>query len=84
MIALLVYLVRCFIMIIATWLICNFIGKKSLGQFTPYDVAILFIVSNVISQPLVNTDLFKTAFDVVTLSVSRPGLQILFTPDIYK
>jgi len=70
MIVLLVYLVRCLVMIIATWLICNFVGKKSLGQFTPYDVAILFIVSNVISQPLVNTDLFKTAFGVVILSVS--------------
>jgi len=70
MIGLFVYIVRCLVMIVATWLICNFIGKKSLGQFTPYDVAILFIVSNVISQPLVNKDLFKTAFGVVILSVS--------------
>ena len=70
MIVLLVYIVRCLVMILATWFICNFIGKKSMAQFTPYDVAILFIISNVISQPLVNKDLFKTAFGVIILSIS--------------
>ncbi|WP_125153461.1 DUF421 domain-containing protein [Clostridium rectalis] len=67
--ALFVYIVRCFVMILSTWLICNFIGKKSLAQFTPYDIAILFIISNVISQPLVNKDLFKTALGVVILAI---------------
>jgi uncharacterized membrane protein YcaP (DUF421 family) len=70
MISLLVYIARSLVMILATWLICNFIGKKSLAQFTPYDVAILFIISNVISQPLVNKDLFKTAFGVILLALS--------------
>jgi uncharacterized membrane protein YcaP (DUF421 family) len=70
MISLLVYLTRSIVLILTTWLICNFIGKKSLAQFTPYDVAILFIISNVISQPLVNKDLFKTAFGVILLSLS--------------
>jgi uncharacterized membrane protein YcaP (DUF421 family) len=69
MTSLLVYTARSLVMILATWLICNFIGKKSLAQFTPYDVAILFIISNVISQPLVNKDLFKTAFGVILLAL---------------
>jgi len=69
MISVLVYIIRCIVMILTTWLICNFIGKKSLAQFTPYDVAILFIISNVISQPLVNKDLFKTALGVIILAI---------------
>lgn len=70
MLDLLVYLIRSIVLILTMWLICNFIGKKSLAQFTPYDIAILFIISNVISQPLVNKDLFKTAFGVIILSLS--------------
>ncbi|MBC7961148.1 MAG: DUF421 domain-containing protein [Vallitaleaceae bacterium] len=70
MLDLLVYLTRSIVLIITMWLICNFIGKKSLAQFTPYDIAVLFIISNVISQPLVNKDLFKTAFGVLVLALS--------------
>lgn len=81
MIALLVYIIRCFVMIITTWLICNFIGKKSLAQFTPYDVAILFIISNVISQPLVNKDLFKTALGVVILAI---GILIISRLSLFR
>ncbi|MHC1746862.1 MAG: DUF421 domain-containing protein [Cellulosilyticaceae bacterium] len=66
----LVYVARCIILILATWFICNFIGKKSLAQFTPYDIAILFIISNVVSQPLVNKDTVKTALGIIVLALS--------------
>lgn len=68
--AALVYIARCIILILSTWFICNFIGKKSLAQFTPYDVAILFIISNVVSQPLVNKDTVKTAIGIIILALS--------------
>lgn len=77
MIDLLIYLIRSIVLIFTMWLICNFIGKKSLAQFTPYDIAILFIISNVISQPLVNKDLFKTALGVLILSLSIIIVSIL-------
>ncbi|WFD08851.1 DUF421 domain-containing protein [Tepidibacter hydrothermalis] len=64
----LAYIIKSFMLILTTWLICNFIGKKSLAQFTPYDIAILFIISNVIAEPLVNKDLYKTTMCVILLS----------------
>ncbi|MFC4776046.1 DUF421 domain-containing protein [Paenibacillus sp. GCM10023252] len=66
----LVYLIRCVIVIGATWLVTNFIGKKSFAQLTPYDLAILFIISNVGAQPLVNKDSFKTALGMIIMGVS--------------
>lgn len=68
--AILVYVARCIILILSTWFVCNFIGKKSLAQFTPYDVAVLFIISNVVSQPLVNKDTVKTAIGIIVLALS--------------
>lgn len=68
--AVLIYIGRCVILILATWFVCSFIGKKSLAQFTPYDIAILFIISNVVSQPLVNKDTVKTAIGIIVLALS--------------
>ncbi|EIT85576.1 hypothetical protein A374_10073 [Fictibacillus macauensis ZFHKF-1] len=65
-----VFIIRCLIIILATWLITNFIGKKSIAQITPYDLAILFIISNVAAQPLVSHDSFKTAFGMILLGLS--------------
>lgn len=68
--AALIYIARCLILILATWFICSFLGKKSLAQFTPYDIAILFIISNVVSQPLVNKDTVKTSIGIIILALS--------------
>lgn len=70
MIDLMIYIIRSLVVILATWLITNFIGKKSIAQLTPYDLAILFIISNVGAQPLVNKDSFKTAFGMILLGFS--------------
>ncbi|MGD6794382.1 DUF421 domain-containing protein [Metabacillus indicus] len=65
-----IYIIRSVIVIAGTWLVTNFIGKKSIAQLTPYEIAILFILSNVGAQPLVSIDTFKTAFGMVILGIS--------------
>ena len=70
MVSLLVYAVRCIILIFGIWFVSIIIGKRSLLQFTPFDIGILMIISNVVSQPLVTKDSFKTTFGVILLSLS--------------
>ncbi|SDX55718.1 DUF421 domain-containing protein [Paenibacillus sp. CF384] len=87
-----VFAVRCLIVLLATWLVTNFIGKKSIAQLTPYDLAILFVISNVAAQPLVNKDSFKTAAGMIfmglclvviaKLSLHRWFYKMDFTPSI--
>lgn len=74
MTGILIYLVRCGLVILTTWLVTNFIGKKSLARLTPYDLAILFILSNVAAEPLVNKDAFKTTIGVMILGLSMVGI----------
>lgn len=68
MISLLVYILRSLIMVLGIWLVCLIIRKKGIMQFTPYDLGILMIISNVIAQPLVNKDSFKTVIGVLVLA----------------
>lgn len=70
MLSLLVYVIRCLILVFGIWFVSIIIGKKSLSQLTPFDVGILMIISNVVSQPLVNKDSFKTTFGIILLSLS--------------
>ncbi len=69
MVMFLVYALRSLILILAIWFIGVILGKKSLLQMTPFDLGILMIISNVISQPLVNKDVFKTSFGVIVLAL---------------
>lgn len=48
-----VYLVRCVIVLLFTWLCVRIIGKKSISQMTSYDLAATFILANVAAEPLV-------------------------------
>ena len=68
--ALLVYAVRCIVMVLVIWAVSMVLGKKSLLQFSAFDIGILMIVSTVIAQPLVTKDLFKTAIGVAILLAS--------------
>lgn len=70
MASLLVYALRCIILILGIWFVSIIIGKKSLMQLTPFDLGILMIISNVVSQPLVNKDSFKTTFGIILLSLA--------------
>ena len=65
--ALLIYAVRCVVMVLVIWIVSIVLGKKSLLQFSAFDIGILMIVSTVIAQPLVTKDLFKTAIGVAIL-----------------
>jgi uncharacterized membrane protein YcaP (DUF421 family) len=56
--------------ILGTWLGANLIGKKSLAQVTPYDLVILMIISNVVAQPLLTKDSFKTVVGTLILALS--------------
>jgi uncharacterized membrane protein YcaP (DUF421 family) len=56
-------------MVVGAWLISIIIGKKSLLQFTPYDIGILMIISNVVAEPLVIKDSFKSIFGVIVLAL---------------
>jgi uncharacterized membrane protein YcaP (DUF421 family) len=66
---LLVYALRSVILVVAIWFVVLMLGKKSLLQMTAFDLGILMIISNVISQPLVNKDVFKTAFGVIVIAL---------------
>ncbi|MFZ5974844.1 MAG: DUF421 domain-containing protein [Bacillota bacterium] len=68
--SLLVYIVRCVIMVLGIWIVSLILGKKSLLQFSAFDIGILMIVSNVIAQPLVSKDIFKTAIGAIILIIS--------------
>ena len=65
----LVYALRALILVLAIWLIGVILGKKSLLQMSAFDLGILMIISNVISQPLVNKDVFKTSFGVIVVAL---------------
>ena len=69
MVMFLVYALRSLILVLAIWFVGVILGKKSLLQMTAFDLGILMIISNVISQPLVNKDVFKTAFGVIVLAL---------------
>lgn len=70
LLSLLVYFIRSIIVILGTWLGTNWVGKKSLAQITPYDLVILMIISNVVAQPLLTKDSFKTVVGTLILVFS--------------
>ena len=59
MVMFLVYALRSLILVLAIWFVSVILGKKAMLQMTPFDLGILMIISNVVSQPLVNKDVFK-------------------------
>ncbi len=69
MVMFLVYALRSLILVLAIWFVSVILGKKAMLQMTPFDLGILMIISNVVSQPLVNKDVFKTAFGVIVLAL---------------
>lgn len=50
---LIIYLIRCVIVLLFTWLCVRIIGKKSISQMTSYDLAGTFVLANVAAEPLV-------------------------------
>ncbi len=48
-----VYIIRCFIMMLVSWLGIRLIGQKSIAEMTSYDLAAIFLLGNVAAEPLV-------------------------------
>lgn len=48
-----IYIFRCVIVLLFTWLCIRIIGKKSISQMTSYDLAATFVLANVAAEPLV-------------------------------
>ena len=69
MVMFLVYALRSLVLVLAIWFVGVMLGKKSLLQMSAFDLGILMIISNVISQPLVNKDIFKTSFGVIVIAL---------------
>lgn len=74
MVMFLVYALRALVLILGIWLVGVILGKKSLLQMTPFDLGILMIISNVVSQPLVNKDVFKTTFGILALALGAVAI----------
>jgi uncharacterized membrane protein YcaP (DUF421 family) len=49
----LIYIFRCAIVLLFSWLCVRLIGKKSISQLTSYDFTALMILANVAAEPLV-------------------------------
>jgi len=47
------YSIRCIVVCLIAWLGVRIIGKKSISQITSYDLALLGVLANIISEPLV-------------------------------
>ncbi len=65
----LVYALRSLVLVLGIWFVGLILGKKSLLQMTAFDLGILMIISNVVSQPLVNKDVFKTTFGIILIAL---------------
>lgn len=65
----LVYALRALILVLGIWFVGLILGKKSLLQMTAFDLGIFMIISNVVSQPLVNKDVFKTTFGIIVIAL---------------
>lgn len=53
MIEVIIYVIRCIIVILFSWFCVRLIGKKSISQLTSYDFTILMLLANVAAEPLV-------------------------------
>lgn len=63
------YLTRCFIMFLVTWTSVRIIGKKSISNMTPYDLAALMLITTVAAEPLVYKIPSKASMGVLVLTL---------------
>lgn len=53
MIEIIVYMVRCLIMLLATWTAIRIVGKKTIAQMTSYELAGILLLTTAAAEPLV-------------------------------
>ncbi|MVB09981.1 hypothetical protein CAFE_06520 [Caprobacter fermentans] len=66
----LVYVIRCVLQLLVTWLGIRIIGKKSIAQMTGYELSGILLLSTVAAEPLVYKIASNAAIGVVTLAVA--------------
>lgn len=65
-----VYIFRCILMLIITWLGIRILGKKSIAQMTGYELAGILLLSTVAAEPLVYKIASKAFVGVITLALA--------------
>jgi len=66
----LVYIVRCILVMLFSWLCVRIIGKKSISQLTSYDFTALMILANVAAEPLVYKISSKAFLGSITIAAA--------------
>lgn len=64
-----IYILRCIVMLLVTWTGVRFIGKKSISQMTSYDLAAIMLLVTVSAEPLVYKVLSKATIGVFTIVI---------------
>jgi len=65
-----VYIIKCILMLLITWLGIRIIGKKSIAQMTGYELAGILLLSTVAAEPLVYKIVSKAFTGVLTLALA--------------
>lgn len=64
-----VYILRCAIMLLVTWTGVRIMGEKSLSEMTAHDLAVLMLLTTVAAEPLVVRVSSKATLGVFTLVI---------------
>jgi len=64
-----IYMFKCILMFIITWLGIRIIGKKSITQMTGYELSAILLISNVAAEPIVYSIALRAFSGVISLSL---------------
>jgi uncharacterized membrane protein YcaP (DUF421 family) len=73
----LVYIIRCIMMLIVTWTGIRIIGKKSLAETTSYDLAAILVLANIAAEPLVYKVTSKATLGIITVVITTAIIGLL-------
>lgn len=74
---LIVYVIRCLIMLLVTWIGIRIIGKKSIAEMTSYDLAAMMLLTTVAAEPLVYKISSKATVGVTTIAAGATIIGII-------
>ena len=72
-----IYILRCIVMLLVTWTGLRLIGKKSISEMTSYDLAAIMIFTTIAAEPLVYKISSKATVGVFTIVIVTLGLGTL-------
>jgi len=65
-----IYVLRCIVMLLVTWTGVRIIGKKSIAEMTSYDLAAIMLLTTIAAEPLVYKVSSKATVGVFTLVIA--------------